>query len=243
MSNSKDLDNVSPSGSPIFRHGPSNDWQAAKGEDCIEEISNHIEKHLGEIKTVFHEIVSDTVHIDVHYVLPNENCPYIRLVTSGMSDLPMTLPEGAEAPRYTELMITIPPEWKLDQESFKDNAWYWPVWLIKSLARFPHKYNTWLGWGHTMPNGNPPEPYATNTAFNGAILLPSITVPDEFHTLQINEDKNIHFYSIIPLYGEEMDFKLSSGTNALLDKFSKFNITDVIELKRRNVIKKRYGIF
>ncbi len=94
-----------------------------------------------------------------------------------------------------------------------------------------------------MPNGNPAEPYDASIAFNGAILLPSITAPDEFHTLQINENKKIHFYSAVPLYEEEMNFKLNSGTDALLDKFSKFNITDAIDLKRRNVMKKRFGIF
>ncbi|MFQ8729788.1 MAG: suppressor of fused domain protein [Enterocloster bolteae] len=24
---------------------------------------------------------------------------------------------------------------------------YWPIRLIKYLARFPHEYSTWLGWG------------------------------------------------------------------------------------------------
>ena len=29
---------------------------------------------------------------------------------------------------------------------------FWPIQMLKFLARFPHEYKTWLGWGHTIPN-------------------------------------------------------------------------------------------
>src|SRR5690606_33353617 len=121
-------------------------------EEFIEEISNHIERYLGPVSSVFHELVSDTIHIDVHMVLPNEGCEDVRLVTSGMSDLPMSVPEDAGCPGFAELMVTLPAGWKLDQASFQDENWYWPVRLLKSLARLPHKHATWLGFGHTVPN-------------------------------------------------------------------------------------------
>lgn len=140
---------VSMSGAPIVKHDAPTEWQPPQGEECIEQISEHLEAYLGGIETVFHEVVSDTVHIDVHFVNPTEEFPFCRLVTSGMSDLPMTAPENADVPKYVELMITLPGTWKIDQTSFKNESWYWPVRLLKDLARLPHKYNTWLGWGHT----------------------------------------------------------------------------------------------
>ena len=106
-------------------------------------------------------------------------------------------PPDADVPRYAELMITLPPDWKLDKESFEDERWYWPVRLIKTLARLPHKYGTWLGWGHTVPNGDPAEPYAADVRFDGCILLPSISVPAEFHRLRIDGDKEIAFLAIV----------------------------------------------
>ena len=111
---------VSMSGSPIYRHKEATPWQAAKGEECIEQISGHIEQHLGPIETVFHEIASDMVHIDVHFVKPTSTFPFVRLVTSGMSDLPMTTPEESEAPQFAELLITLPADWHLDQKSFEN---------------------------------------------------------------------------------------------------------------------------
>jgi hypothetical protein len=70
---------VSMSGEPIIQHGESNAWQPPHGEECIEQISNHIEAHLGEIAGVFHEIVSDTVHVDVHIVKTNRKIPKYKI--------------------------------------------------------------------------------------------------------------------------------------------------------------------
>lgn len=239
---SKESKVVSLAGQPIYRHGEPAEWRPPQGEECIEEISSHIERHLGKVETVFHEIVSDTVHIDVHWVKPNERFPFVRLVTSGMSDLPMATPDGHDAPRYMELMISLQADWKIDEESFKDESWYWPVRLLKVLARLPHKFSTWLGFGHTVPHGDPPEPYAPNTAFCGSIILPSVSVPEGFHKLPISLDKEITFYSVVPLYAEEMNLKLRKGTDELLSLFDKKNVSDIVRLGRVDVAKKRFGL-
>lgn len=242
MNDSTDAKIVSLSGAPIWRHGESTPWQPPQGEMCIEQISDHIERHLGVIETVLHEIISDTVHIDVHVVKPSADFPYVRLVTSGMSDLPMTVSPGSGAPEYVELMLTLPADWKLDQTSVEDENWYWPVRQLKYLARLPHKFQTWLGWGHTVPNGDPAEPYASNTKLCGAIVLPSVTVPDAFHTLRIDDEKEITFYAVVPLFEDEMNLKLRSGTDELLKRFGKKGITDIISPTRSNVAKKWFGI-
>lgn len=238
-----DTKEYSAGGSPIFRHQEQNEWQAPHGEECIEQISAHIEQHLGPVKTVFHELISDTVHIDVHIVEASENYPWKRLVTSGMSDLAMTVPPESGAPFYAELIITLPNDWKLEEANFEDENWYWPIRLIKTLARLPHKYSTWLGFGHTIPNGDPAEDYAPNTRLNGAIILPSVTVPEGFHKLRIDAHKQIQFFSVVPLYGEEMDLKLRKGTDHLLDLFDRNAMNDVINPHRRNLAKKRFLFF
>ncbi|MDO8455927.1 MAG: suppressor of fused domain protein [Burkholderiaceae bacterium] len=239
----KTADIVSLGGSPIYRHGEPVPWAPPLGEEFIQQISDHIEKHLGPIENVFHEIVSDVVHIDVHIVKPTPEFPYIRLVTSGMSDLPMTTPDDADVPRYAELMITLPAEWKTDQASFEDETWYWPIRLIKGLARLPHKYETWLGFGHTIPNGDPAEPYAPNTSLCGAIVLPSVTVPPGFQILEIPGIKTVTFYSVVPLYQKEMDLKLRLGTDKLLDRFDRKGFNDVVSVKRSDVTTKRFGLW
>ncbi len=234
---------VSLSGSPIYQHREALPWAAPPGEEYIEQISEHIEKHLGPIETVFHELVSDKVHIDVHFVKPTADFPYVRLVTSGMSDLPMRTPDDPRLPKYAELLITLPADWKLAQADMQDERWYWPIRLLKVLARLPHEYQTWLGWGHTVPNGDPAVPYAESTKFCGALVIPSVTVPNEFHTLAIPDVKDISFYAVVPLYEREMNLKLRSGLDALLERFDKHGVSDVVDPNRKDTAARRFGLW
>jgi ribosomal protein S27E len=229
-----------PAGGPVYVHAPrTKDFELAIGDnENIEQIANHVECHFGKIATVFHEIISDLVHVDVHWVQPTGERPYHTLVTSGMSDRPMTVPEGAENLRYAELMLCLPAEWQISQEAFKDERYYWPVRLLKMLARFPHEYDTWLCFGHTIPNDDPPQPYAANTKLCCALLLAPLLADQEFWSLKVNEEKTIRFYSLVPLYREEMEFKLKQGADPLLDKFGEHEVTELLDIKRKNVCKR-----
>ena len=77
------------------------------------------------------------------------------------------VPEDAGAETRAELMIALPAEWKLADSQLEDERWYWPIRNLKALARLPHEYETWLGFGHTVPNGDPPEPYAARAGAHG----------------------------------------------------------------------------
>ena len=234
---------VSLSGSPIYQHGEALPWAPPPGEEYIEQISEHVETHLGPVETVFHELVSDKVHIDVHFVKPTNDFPYVRLVTSGMSDLPMRTPDDPRLPRYAELLITLPADWKLSQSDMEDERWYWPIRLLKVLARLPHEYETWLGWGHTVPNGDPATPYAENTKLCAALVIPPVTVPNEFHTLAIPNVKDITFYAVVPLYESEMNLKLRSGLDALLKRFDKHGVSDIVDPDRKDTAARRFGLW
>ena len=241
---SKDENIVSISGAPVFRYTDGEkEWVAPYGEECLEEISNHIETHIGKIEKVFHELVSDTVHVDIHHVRPALGRPFHTLVTSGMSDLSMNVPKKYSCSKYMELMINLPESWKFDSESFKDERWYWPLRLLKFLARFPHKYDTWLAGGHTMPNGDPAHPYADNTRLCAVMILPALNVPEGFCHLDINAKKTIEFANVIPLYEEEINLKLRKGVDALLSRLDSYNISSVLDINRKNTAKKRFGIF
>jgi len=227
----------SESGDEVHRYKnvEPNPFTPAFGDlDNIETIGKHIEKHIGKIETVYHEIVSDQVHLDVYWVKPSKKFRFNVLVTSGMSDKPMTVPTGMEEYRFSELCILLPPDWPIDEESFKSENYYWPVRWLKIVARFPHEFNAWVGYGHTIPNGEGAEPFADNTKFGCVLLIPSLNLPHEFFRLKVKEDKVINFYCIYPLYKEEMEYKLSKGLDALIDKFEKSRVTDVVDIHRKN---------
>ncbi len=239
----------SEAGDPIYRYEDvkPKDFTLVTGDgENIEAISEHIERHIGKIESVFHEIISDLVHIDVHWVKPTEKFHFHSLVTSGMSDKPMTVPEGLEEYKYAELCILLPGNWAIDgtnyqtmEEAFKDEKNYWPVRWLKTIARFPHEYDTWVGRGHTIPNGEDAEPFADNTKFGCMILLPSLSLGGNFYKLKINDEKVITFYCLYPLFKEEMELKLKKGSDALINKFEKYRVTDIVDIERPNTCLKK----
>ena len=81
-----------------------------------------------------------------------------------------------------------------------------------------------------------------NCGFQGVILLAGYTLGAEFTFIDAG-DKVISVLSMIPLYAEEMDYKLKKGTEALLDKFDKYNISEVVDINRKNTCKKKFGLF
>ncbi|HET6251870.1 MAG TPA: suppressor of fused domain protein [Tepidisphaeraceae bacterium] len=238
-------DETSPSGQPIHRHAArQKPFNPAYGDaDKIRQIEAHIEAHLGKPETVFHEIVSDLVHIDVHFIRATPKRNFHTLVTTGMSDLPMKVPAGAEERRYAELMISLPPQWPIEQEAFKDERNYWPVRWLKTIARFPHEYDTWIGPGHTIPTGDPPRPYAANTRFCCMMVVPSLMSPKAFWKLDL-PDRVVNFYALWPIYREEMEYKLQHAMTGLLDKLEESPATnpravEVVDVDRPNACAKK----
>lgn len=232
----------SESGAPIIRHTEvKKEWTPPEygEEEHLQKIEEHVEHYFGEIETVFHELVSDTIHVDVLYVKPGEGRPFHTFVTMGMSILPMTPMEEIEGGPFAELMICLPENWKVGQEEFNDYNNYWPIRWLKMLARFPHDHNTWLGFGHTMPNGDPAEPFADNTKMSTMLLLPPIGVDKGFWELPINDDRTIKFYNLVPLYEEETQHKLKYGAEGLFDKFDDYEVGLVLNPNRPNTCKKK----
>lgn len=216
----------------VFHEPRMRDFEPSFGDDdLIDLVTRHFDEHIGEAASVFHELVSDLVHVDVHYIPTTEDRPFHVLYTTGMSERPMHLPEGYEGPRYAEVFIILPEEWKLTEADFEDDDNYWPIRWMKELARLPHEYETWLGPGHTVPNGDPPEPFAPGTQLCCMMAVPPLIGDDDFALIERGKDgeDTIGLLMLMPLYKDEMEYKLDKGAEELLEKFEKLNL-DVAEL-------------
>jgi hypothetical protein len=229
----------SPSGDSIYRHQPrehNHDTQiATPDEETTARIEAHLRTYVGDPWMVFHELVSDLVHIDVHIVQPTTERPFFTLVTSGMSARPMHVPEGLEHLRYAEVLLCLPADWKLQEHDLEQEENYWPIRWLKIIARLPHTYETWLCEGHTIPNGDPPEPFAANTELCGIILASPVLFDEACINLPIHDGKTIRFLSLLPLYREEMDFKLMHGADLLFERLEKVAVSELLDLRRVNV--------
>ena len=202
-------------------------------EEEMEAVEGHIQQYFGKVENVFHEIVSPDIHVDICMVPPTEERDYYTLVTMGMGAHRMNVPK--ELAEYklerAELAIALPADWKLDQESMKDEKWYWPIRLLKSLARLPIASDTWLGFGHTMDNQ---EDFAENTKLCAAILTGPQGTQDGSEVCPLPGGEEVNFYQVIPLYRDELEYKLAHDADALLDKMN--GISFVVNPTRQDAI-------
>ena len=202
------------------------------GEE-MEAVEGHIEQYFGEVENVFHEIVSPDIHVDICIVPPTEERDYYTLVTMGMGAHRMNVPE--ELAEYklerAELAIALPADWKLDRQSMQDERWYWPIRLLKVLARLPIASDTWLGFGHTMDNE---EDFAENTKLCAAILTGPQSTEEGGEVGTLPGGEEVNFYQVIPLYRDELEYKMEHDADALLDKMN--GISFVVNPTRQNAI-------
>ena len=202
-------------------------------EEEMEAVEGHIQQYFGKVENVFHELVSPDIHVDICMVPPTEERDYCTLVTMGMGAHRMNVPE--ELVEYklerAELAIALPADWKLDQESMKDEKWYWPIRLLKSLARLPINCDSWLGHGHTVENR---EPFADNTKLCTATLIGPQDTEDGSEVCTLPGGEEVNFYQVIPLYEDELDYKLEHDVDALLNKMR--GISFVVNPTRQNAI-------
>ena len=202
-------------------------------EEEMEAVEGHIEQYFGKVENVFHELVSPDIHVDICIVPPTEERDYYTLVTMGMGAHRMNVPE--ELAEYklerAELAIALPADWKLVQESMQDERWYWPIRLLKVLARLPIASDTWLGFGHTMDHK---ENFAENTKLCAAILTGPQSTEEGGEVCTLPGGEEVNFYQVIPLYEDELDYKLEHDVDALLNKMR--GISFVVNPTRQNAI-------
>jgi hypothetical protein len=206
---------TSPGGSVIHRYeaaawSPTQiglaDESTAKFAEARKEVYR---RFFGEVRDVFDEALPLIPRVDVHtYYRRGPDGDICTLVTSGMSDLEMSVPARIKAPRRAELIFYCTEP---NREYIETMQW---------LAHFPHDQKTWIGSSHTIPNGNPPAPFWGSSVLDTILLLPPIvkrdaTLPDEL----ILDGEPVHFLWVVPLTTSECNLKLARGVNAILDLF------------------------
>lgn len=236
---------VSPGGSAIYRYEEQEAGKLQIPETTgvyLEEIQAHFDSLFpGRESFVFHEIVSDIVHIDVHIMKPTPEQPFYVVFTTGMSDKPMNLPreipkKDRQALELAELYLFLPGSWDLGRPGQSASqllpSQFWPIQMLKFLARFPHMYHTWLAYGHTLPNGAEYAPFDDSTRLGGAVLSCG---DGPLSTLKAKDGRLLHFYHVIFAYREEIEYKLKYGMKQLEKVFQEKQLDLILDPQRPNL--------
>jgi Suppressor of fused protein (SUFU) len=144
-----------------------------------------------------------------------------------------------EEMRLAEVVAILPKGWPLSKADWQDERNYWPIRLLKTLARYPHERGTWLGYGHSLANGESEadtKPYAEGTALCATVLLPPMSLGEAAWSFKRADGKPVYFWAVVPLYLSEMKYKIEQGADALMDLFDRHGVTDRIDPLRPSVV-------
>src|SRR3954452_24719049 len=196
----------------------------------LDAMERHLDECFGDgERMVLHELVSPVIHVDVHIVPPTDDFPVTRLVTSGMAERAMNVPDGSTAPCYAELTIALSRDWRVDLSSRRA---MWPVLALQDIARVPHENGVFLCDGVSVGNGNPMRPYAPGTKLCGSLMVPPSPAPEAFDDFDCDDGRKVALLQMFPLHEEEIAFKNEHGVEALYERVEAKGVGDVVDPAR-----------
>jgi hypothetical protein len=204
----------------------------------MSNLSKAIAAKIGEHRV--HELPDESGNnVDLLLLEIESKVPIRLLMTDGLSNYKMPVPQRYEDRAYNELYFAIPSYWELDDLSNPNMNW--PIEKIKKLTNHVIEHQTWYGPGHTFSNGNPPEPFSENMKQTYLLLADPIMVEDILQPFGFGE-KTIHFLAIIPLFEEEFLRKQHIGHLKFIRKYRSRNGTELLDDYRESIFKSRWRI-
>lgn len=166
--------------------------------------------------------------------------PVTVLMTNGLSGYCMPVSEKWKGREYNELFFCLPSYW--DAEDIHNPNFNWVFDWIFRLERFVREKETWFGPGHTIPCGNPPAPLSETMKEEYFIFLDPIFLEDSLQPLEAG-NATIHFLAIVPIFGDELDYKMGKGTLRLIKKLQARNTDERLDDYRVSALRSRLRFF
>ncbi len=188
------------------------------------------------------KVISNPLHPDQAFLLLfiEKNVPVTAVMTLGLSDYKMPVLDSWKGREHNEIYFCLPSFWELDDMSNPNFAW--PFDWIYRLEKFVREKNTWFGPGHTIPTGNPAVQLSEQAKHDYLFFSGPLFLEEELAPLAI-KNQTIYFLGIIPIFGEELDYKMGKGTQKFLKRFVAKGFDERIDEYRPSVMKSRMYFF
>lgn len=212
------------------------------------DILGHVKVHIDQQFGVYTQLLTDNSDpdypLEIAVIPPRLDHDYYTLVTVGLSRHRMGFPEERREEKLerAELLINLPRDWRLTKADCREERWSWPIRMMLATAHFAMEDpEVGLESRTTLDEGEDGIPFAENTELRGEILLcPGVFGTDSFFC-RLPDGDEVNFYQVIPLYREEIQYKLEHGSDALLDLCPDESL-EVINPHRLNVVTDREKI-
>ena len=213
-------------------------------DDILGHVKVHIDRHFGVYTQLLTDDSDPDNPLEIAVIPPRLEHDYYTLVTVGLSRHRMGFPEERREEKLerAELLINLPRDWKLTKADCREERWNWPIRMLLATAHFAME-NPEVGLESrtTLSEGEEGVPLAEGTDLRGEILLcPGVFGEDSFFC-HLPDGDEVNFYQVIPLYREEIQYKLEHGSDSLLDLCPDESL-EVINPHRLNVVTDREKI-
>jgi hypothetical protein len=165
--------------------------------------------------------------IELRVTKPTADRPFYTLMTWGMSGRPMSVPAGMEDLAFAEVCLCL----RADGPAPDDD--YWPVRLLKAVARYPHLTKTWVAWGSTVEN---PQPYDPAKRFVGALLTAPALLPMGAEEVTREDGRIVRYLAVVPLTGTELRFAREHDPEELDERLTRAGVTELVNPDRPSVV-------
>lgn len=159
--------------------------------------------------------------------------PVTLIMTNGLSEKIMQIPEHSNEARSVELYWTLPDYWEVDEQDSRLNWIY--TWLNK-LIRHLLDNDVWYGHGHTFQSGQ-----LSPTMKQDYLMLAKPLMVEDVLAPLLTEKEGLGFLAIVPLFKTEFEFKQRKGTNSLVTKMTEGGVYEILDDYRESLLKKRFG--
>jgi hypothetical protein len=160
------------------------------------------------------------------------------LMTNGLSNYQMPVPKKMQGQEFSELYFCLPSYWELNDEN--NEQFTWVISWIQRLCKHVIEKNTWFGMGHTIPAGKPPVSLSKTMKQNHFILSEPILLKEELKSITLESGKTIHFLAVIPIFEDEVDYKLGKSTYKFLKKLTSHGVSELLDDYRKTCLKSKW---
>ena len=117
----------------------------------------------------------------------------------------------------------------------------WIFEWIQRLSKYVQEKESWFGNGHTMPCGKELKPLSATMKQDHFILLRPLLLEMQMEEILV-DGKTVHFLAIVPLFIDELDYKMGKGTQKLITKFINKGVSEKLDDFRSTVLKSKWTI-
>lgn len=173
---------------------------------------------------------TDSEILKVFIFEPTDSRPYYTLVTAGVSYVPMNHEDQLF---FREFVMCLPPDTK------KVN---WHLNIMYSIMQYVRAYDAYVDVGHTFENVQYKRDNRKDKLDGKYVYITRLSLYDPNLTCHINNDVEISFLAVIPIYKNELKFitktqQSSFQTLESVASLMKFKgLTELVDENRRSLI-------